>query len=174
VSTGRCSSRDEKRTIYPKRPPSYSSRSTQRESPLRASRTGCCPETDPALEPTNRLGQAANAERKQRMSRDELGSRIDAGRLLPCKPWTNEDADLQRQLPLRRRSFRFTSEASTSGRRCNGSIASAGAARSASHLRSSVEGRDQLSLYKFGDKDMNHFFCRTCGVSPFSGGLSAS
>ncbi len=31
-----------------------------------------------------------------------------------------------------------------------------------------VEGTDRLSVYQFGDKSMNHFFCRTCGVSPFS------
>jgi hypothetical protein len=42
---------------------------------------------------------------------------------------------------------------------------------SASYLRSSqveVEGTEHLSLYQFGDKDMNHYFCRTCGISPFS------
>ena len=31
-----------------------------------------------------------------------------------------------------------------------------------------VEGKERLALYQFGDKDMNHFFCRTCGISPFS------
>jgi hypothetical protein len=42
---------------------------------------------------------------------------------------------------------------------------------SSSYLRPSdveVEGKEHLALYQFGDKDMNHFFCRTCGVSPFS------
>lgn len=24
-----------------------------------------------------------------------------------------------------------------------------------------------LALYQFGDKDVNHYFCRTCGVCPF-------
>jgi len=31
-----------------------------------------------------------------------------------------------------------------------------------------VEGKERLALYKFGDKDVNHFFCRTCGISPFN------
>jgi hypothetical protein len=31
-----------------------------------------------------------------------------------------------------------------------------------------VEGGERLALYQFGDKAMNHFFCRTCGISPFS------
>jgi hypothetical protein len=42
---------------------------------------------------------------------------------------------------------------------------------SASYLHASeveVEGHDHLARYQFGDKDINHFFCRTCGISPFS------
>jgi hypothetical protein len=31
-----------------------------------------------------------------------------------------------------------------------------------------VEGKERLALYQFGDKDVNHFFCRTCGISPFN------
>lgn len=31
-----------------------------------------------------------------------------------------------------------------------------------------VEGLEHLTLYQFGDKDMVHFFCRTCGIAPFS------
>lgn len=31
-----------------------------------------------------------------------------------------------------------------------------------------VEGGECLAQYQFGDKDMNHVFCRTCGVSPFT------
>lgn len=31
-----------------------------------------------------------------------------------------------------------------------------------------VEGEERLALYQFGDKDLNHLFCRTCGISPFS------
>ncbi len=42
---------------------------------------------------------------------------------------------------------------------------------SSSYFRPSdvaVEGKERLALYQFGDKDMNHFFCPTCGISPFS------
>jgi hypothetical protein len=43
---------------------------------------------------------------------------------------------------------------------------------SANYLRSSEvevdEGSEHLARYQFGDKDMNHFFCRTCGIAPFS------
>ena len=42
---------------------------------------------------------------------------------------------------------------------------------SASYLRPSdveVEGREHLAVYQFGDKGMSHFFCRTCGIAPFS------
>lgn len=31
-----------------------------------------------------------------------------------------------------------------------------------------VEGAEHLALYQFGDRGMNHFFCRTCGIFPFS------
>ena len=31
-----------------------------------------------------------------------------------------------------------------------------------------VEGEEHLAPYQFGDKDVNHFFCRTCGIFPFN------
>jgi hypothetical protein len=31
-----------------------------------------------------------------------------------------------------------------------------------------VEGISKLGLYQFGDKDVNHYFCRTCGICPFT------
>ena len=31
-----------------------------------------------------------------------------------------------------------------------------------------VEGKEHLALYQFGDKDVNHYFCRICGISPFN------
>jgi hypothetical protein len=31
-----------------------------------------------------------------------------------------------------------------------------------------VEGSEHLARYQFGDKDVNHFFCPTCGIAPFS------
>ncbi len=68
--------------------------------------------------------------------------------------------------------FTFTAEEITSGRRCNCSICiRKGAVMSSNYFHASdveVEGTDRLSVYQFGDKSMNHFFCRTCGVSPFS------
>ena len=30
-----------------------------------------------------------------------------------------------------------------------------------------LSGQDQLSVYHWGDKDVNHFFCRKCGIYPF-------
>ncbi len=42
---------------------------------------------------------------------------------------------------------------------------------SSSYLRPSdvdVEGKEHLVVYQFADKDVSHFFCRTCGISPFS------
>ena len=30
-----------------------------------------------------------------------------------------------------------------------------------------VAGLDKLTLYKWGDRDMNHWFCTTCGIYPF-------
>ena len=31
-----------------------------------------------------------------------------------------------------------------------------------------LRGKESLTLYHFGDKDVSHCFCKTCGVSPFS------
>jgi hypothetical protein len=31
-----------------------------------------------------------------------------------------------------------------------------------------LEGRESLVVYQFGDKDMFHYFCKTCGICPFS------
>lgn len=36
-----------------------------------------------------------------------------------------------------------------------------------------LEGREALSVYRFGDRMVNHFFCRTCGVYPFHDGTNA-
>src|SRR5215831_15658855 len=69
--------------------------------------------------------------------------------------------------------FRFRSEEITKGIRCNCSICvRRGAVMSAEWVRAEdiehVEGKDALTLYRFGDLMMNHYFCRTCGVFPFS------
>jgi hypothetical protein len=67
--------------------------------------------------------------------------------------------------------FKFTSEDITTGRRCNCSICvRKGVVMSSKYFRPSeveVEGGETLAAYRFGDKDVNHCFCRTCGISPF-------
>jgi hypothetical protein len=71
--------------------------------------------------------------------------------------------------------FRFTCEEITSGRRCNCSICiRKGVVMSSNYFRPSdveVEGSEHLARYQFGDNDVNHFFCRTCGIAPFKSGL---
>jgi hypothetical protein len=68
--------------------------------------------------------------------------------------------------------FELACEEITSGRRCNCSICiRKGVVVSSRYFRPSeveVEGTEHLTLYQFGDRDMNHFFCRTCGIAPFS------
>lgn len=31
-----------------------------------------------------------------------------------------------------------------------------------------IQGKQQLSLYQFDTKEANHFFCKVCGIHPFS------
>lgn len=69
--------------------------------------------------------------------------------------------------------FKFRSEKITKGCRCNCSICiRKGIVISAGYLPSEnfeqVEGISSLALYQFGDKDVNHYFCRTCGICPFT------
>jgi len=68
--------------------------------------------------------------------------------------------------------FKFTCEEISSGRRCNCSICiRKGFVMSSKYFRPEdveVEGSDNLAVYQFGDKDVNHCFCRTCGIAPFS------
>src|SRR3954463_13348467 len=68
--------------------------------------------------------------------------------------------------------FKFTTEDITTGLRCNCSICvRKGVVMSSRYFRPSeveVTGTENLTVYRFGDKDMNHCFCRTCGISPFS------
>jgi hypothetical protein len=68
--------------------------------------------------------------------------------------------------------LRFKSEEITTGIRCNCSICiRKGVVMSSKYLRPSdveVEAGAHLALYQFGDKDVNHFFCRTCGIAPFT------
>jgi hypothetical protein len=30
-----------------------------------------------------------------------------------------------------------------------------------------ISGKDQLSVYHWGDNDVNHYFCSNCGIYPF-------
>jgi hypothetical protein len=30
-----------------------------------------------------------------------------------------------------------------------------------------LEGVDSLTVYRFGDRTVNHYFCGTCGIYPF-------
>ena len=31
-----------------------------------------------------------------------------------------------------------------------------------------LKGKEALEVYRFGDLMVNHYFCRTCGIHPFS------
>jgi hypothetical protein len=69
--------------------------------------------------------------------------------------------------------FRFKSKVITTGSRCNCSICiRKGAVWSSGYFAPEeleiARGPASLSLYQFGDKDVNHYFCSSCGVSPFT------
>jgi hypothetical protein len=68
--------------------------------------------------------------------------------------------------------FTFASEEITEGRRCNCSMCvRKGAVMSARYIPradfSELVGLEALGCYRFGDRVVNHYFCRTCGVYPF-------
>lgn len=69
--------------------------------------------------------------------------------------------------------FRFKSEAITAGCRCNCSICiRKGSVMSSKYISPAdfelIEGEESLAVYQFGDKDLHHCFCKTCGIGPFS------
>ena len=68
--------------------------------------------------------------------------------------------------------FKFKSEDITTGVRCNCSICiRKGIVTSSKYFRPAdveVEGAEHLAVYRFGDKDVNHQFCMTCGIAPFT------
>jgi Uncharacterized conserved protein len=68
--------------------------------------------------------------------------------------------------------FRFRSEDIGRGYRCNCSICVRRGAVVSAYVPPSdielLEGKDALEVYRFGDLTMNHYFCRTCGIYPFS------
>src|SRR3954469_7119008 len=76
--------------------------------------------------------------------------------------------------------FRFRSDEITSGCRCNCSICiRKGVVMSSTYIAPDafeLDGEESLAVYQFGDKDVCHYFCKICGISPFSevAGLPAS
>jgi hypothetical protein len=69
--------------------------------------------------------------------------------------------------------FRFRSEEITTGLRCNCSICvRKGAVMSARYFApdeiEDLQGMESLAVYRFGDRGLDHCFCRVCGISPFS------
>ncbi len=68
--------------------------------------------------------------------------------------------------------FKFTSDEIKAGLRCNCSICiRKGAVMSAEYISperfEALEGTEALSVYRFGDHDVNHYFCKRCGIYPF-------
>jgi hypothetical protein len=68
--------------------------------------------------------------------------------------------------------FSFRSDRITRGVRCNCSIClRKGTVMSPTYIPpndfESLEGTESLSVYRFGDRECNHYFCRICGVYPF-------
>jgi len=68
--------------------------------------------------------------------------------------------------------FRFRSEEITRAIRCNCSICiRRGAVMALAYVPPAdielLEGMDALAVYRFGDRMVNHYFCRTCGIHPF-------
>jgi hypothetical protein len=65
--------------------------------------------------------------------------------------------------------FRFESEPITRGIRCNCSICIRRVSAMSEPYVSllSLDGRDALQLYQWGDRDVQFWFCRRCGVHPF-------
>jgi hypothetical protein len=69
--------------------------------------------------------------------------------------------------------FQVRSEEITTGLRCNCSICvRKGGVMSARYFApdevEELQGTDSLAVYRFGDRGIDHCFCRICGISPFS------
>ncbi len=68
--------------------------------------------------------------------------------------------------------FRFTTDEITSGLRCNCSICiRRGIVMSSEYIPADafdLDGIESLTLYQFGDRNMHHYFCKSCGICPFS------
>lgn len=66
--------------------------------------------------------------------------------------------------------FRFRTEPIVKGVRCNCSICIRKGAVMSTHYIPDFElvANDTLTVYQWGDRDVNHYFCRVCGIFPFS------
>ena len=69
--------------------------------------------------------------------------------------------------------FSFDSEEITTGCRCNCSICiRKGMVMSSRYFTMDefelLAGKEALAVYRFGDEDVHHYFCKTCGISPFN------
>jgi len=69
--------------------------------------------------------------------------------------------------------FRFSSEAITSGRRCNCSICiRKGSVWSKGYYPPEavelIGGADAVAVYAFGERCVQHCFCKTCGINAFN------
>lgn len=67
--------------------------------------------------------------------------------------------------------FRLRSEPITTGVRCNCSMCiRKGTVMSSRYFTPSelelLAGEEHLEVYQFGDRDVNHYFCRRCGIQP--------
>jgi hypothetical protein len=70
--------------------------------------------------------------------------------------------------------FAFHSEQITTGKRCNCSICiRKGAVMSSKYIPTAdFEPHEDMSLlsdYRWGDHDVNHLFCKVCGIYPYHG-----
>lgn len=72
--------------------------------------------------------------------------------------------------------FRITSEPITSGVRCNCSICRRrNAVMSSAYYPPEafelISGEEALVLYQFEPREVNHYFCKDCGIYPFHDGV---
>ncbi len=70
--------------------------------------------------------------------------------------------------------FSFQSDEITTGKRCNCSICvRKGAVMSSGYFPAGdfelLSGKDEMSDYRWGDHDVNHLFCKQCGIYPYHG-----
>ncbi|QTH71577.1 GFA family protein [Pseudoalteromonas xiamenensis] len=68
--------------------------------------------------------------------------------------------------------FEFESELITDALQCNCSICIRKNAIMSKQIFDKADfkilsGRDNLQTYNFNDHDVNHYFCKTCGIYPF-------